>query len=99
MSNTTYLDEFIDKMYLVPNDVNRYLRLIRTLDKRAESVQQYLNQAQGKFLNQIKQYKETSNGSMNGSSTNNKRQMNGVSNGQIPASLKAEYEKIVNKQK
>jgi hypothetical protein len=54
MSNTTYLDEFIDKMYLVPNDVNRYLRLIRTLDKRAEFVQQYLNQAQGKFLNQIK---------------------------------------------
>lgn len=34
LSNTTYLDEFMDKMYLVPNDINRYLRLIRNLDKR-----------------------------------------------------------------
>lgn len=34
-TSTTYLDEFMDRMYLVPNDVNRYLRLIRSLDKRA----------------------------------------------------------------
>ena len=34
LSSTTYLDEFMDKMYLVPNDINRYLRLIRNLDKR-----------------------------------------------------------------
>lgn len=33
--SATYLDEFIDKMYLVPNDINRHLRLIRTLDKKA----------------------------------------------------------------
>lgn len=54
MSNNTYLDEFVDKMYLVPNDINRYLRLIRTLDKRAEVVQQSLNQIQGRFLSQLK---------------------------------------------
>jgi hypothetical protein len=53
-SNTTYLDEFMDKMYLVPNDVNRYLRLIRNLDKRAENVQLSLNQIQSKFLTQVK---------------------------------------------
>jgi hypothetical protein len=34
-TNTTYLDEFMDRMYLVPNDVNRCLRLIRNLDKKA----------------------------------------------------------------
>ena len=52
--NTTYLDEFIDKMYLVPNDINRHLRLIRTLEKKAEAVQQSLNHIQGRFLNQLK---------------------------------------------
>ena len=56
-SNTTYLDEFMDKMYLIPNDVNRYLRLIRNLDKRAESFQISLNQTQAKFLSQFKDYK------------------------------------------
>lgn len=54
MSNNTFLDEFVDKMYLVPNDINRHLRLIRTLDKRAEVLQQALNQTQGRFLNQLK---------------------------------------------
>jgi hypothetical protein len=54
MSNATYLDEFMDKMYLVPNDINRHLRLIRTLDKKAEMVQHSLNPLQGKFLNQLK---------------------------------------------
>ena len=33
MSNT-YLDDFMDKMITVPNDINRFLRLIRKLDKR-----------------------------------------------------------------
>jgi hypothetical protein len=56
-------------MYLVPNDVNRYLRLIRNLDKKAEQVQQSLNQLQSKFLSQLKEFKESSsNGTqMNGS--------------------------------
>jgi len=44
-------------MYLVPNDINRHLRLIRTLDKKAESVQQTLNQSQSRFLNQLKEHK------------------------------------------
>jgi hypothetical protein len=81
MSNATYLDEFMDKMYLVPNDINRYLRLIRTLDKRSEAVQQVLNQLQSKFLNQLKEYKESSNGTINGSVSNNKKLSNGTSNG------------------
>ena len=81
MSNATYLDEFMDKMYLVPNDINRYLRLIRTLDKRSEAVQQVLNQLQSKFLNQLKEYKESSNGTINGLVSNNKKLSNGTSNG------------------
>ncbi len=56
-TNTTYLDEFIDKMYLVPNDINRYLRLIRTLDKKAETVQHSLNHLQQRFLNQLREHK------------------------------------------
>lgn len=31
---STFLDDFMDKMYTVPNSINRYLRLIRFLDKR-----------------------------------------------------------------
>jgi hypothetical protein len=53
-TTTTYLDEFIDKMYLVPNDINRHLRLIRTLDKKAEAIQYTLSQQQARFLNQLK---------------------------------------------
>lgn len=56
-SATTYLDEFMDKMYLVPNDINRYLRLIRTLDKRAETVQLSLNHMQSRFLTQLREFK------------------------------------------
>jgi len=72
----------MEKMYLVPNDINRHLRLIRMLDKKAECVQQSLNQLQSRFLNQIKEYKEISNGTSNGSSSlsSTKKQLNGVSN-------------------
>ena len=54
MSNT-YLDDFMDKMITVPNDINRYLRLIRKLDKRVEDLQLTLNQLQTKFLTQAKE--------------------------------------------
>jgi hypothetical protein len=30
----SYLDDFMDKMITVPNDINRFLRLIRRLDKK-----------------------------------------------------------------
>jgi acetone carboxylase gamma subunit len=54
----TYLDEFMDKMVTVPNDINRYLRLIRKLDKRVEAVETTLLPLQNKFLAQIKELKE-----------------------------------------
>jgi hypothetical protein len=57
MSNT-YLDDFMDKMITVPNDINRYLRLIRKLDKRVEDLQIVLNHLQGKFLAQVKELRE-----------------------------------------
>ncbi len=57
MSNT-YLDDFMDKMITVPNDINRYLRLIRKLDKRVEDLQLTLNQLQTKFLAQAKELRE-----------------------------------------
>lgn len=52
---TTYLDDFMDKMVTVPNDVNRFLRLIRTLDKRMDQVQASLLPQQAKFLAQVKE--------------------------------------------
>lgn len=57
MSNT-YLDDFMDKMITVPNDINRYLRLIRKLDKRVEDLQVSLNGLQGKFLAQVKELRD-----------------------------------------
>lgn len=33
-TGSAFLEEFIEKMMLVPNDVNRLIRLIRFLDKR-----------------------------------------------------------------
>lgn len=57
MANT-YLDDFMDKMITVPNDINRYLRLIRKLDKRAEDVQATLIPLQNKFLASLKELKE-----------------------------------------
>jgi hypothetical protein len=53
MSNT-YLDDFMDKMITVPNDINRFLRLIRKLDKRVEDIQAALIPLQARFLSQIK---------------------------------------------
>jgi hypothetical protein len=35
----TFLEDFLDKMVVVPNKVNRLLRLIRKLDKRVEELQ------------------------------------------------------------
>jgi hypothetical protein len=57
MSNT-YLDDFMDKMITVPNDINRYLRLIRKLDKRVEELQASLGLLQGKFLAQVKEVRD-----------------------------------------
>lgn len=57
MANT-YLDDFMDKMITVPNDINRFLRLIRKLDKRAEDVQAALIPLQNKFLANLKELKE-----------------------------------------
>ena len=57
MTNT-YLDDFMDKMITVPNDINRLLRLIRKLDKRAEETQVALTAQQNKFLQQVKELKE-----------------------------------------
>lgn len=57
MSNT-YLDDFMDKMITVPNDINRYLRLIRKLDKRVEELQASLTPLQNKFLAQVKELRE-----------------------------------------
>lgn len=50
----SYLDDFTDKMITVPNDINRFLRLIRKLDKKAEELQTALIPLQTKFLAQIK---------------------------------------------
>jgi hypothetical protein len=55
---TTYLDDFMDKMVTVPNDINRFLRLIRNLDKRVDSIQALLIPQQNKFLAQVKELKE-----------------------------------------
>ncbi len=63
MSNT-YLDDFMDKMITVPNDVNRYLRLIRKLDKRVEEVQATLLPLQSKFLAQVKELREKKMGEL-----------------------------------
>lgn len=57
MTNT-YLDDFMDKMITVPNDINRFLRLIRKLDKRVEDIERVLTPMQNKFLLQIKELKE-----------------------------------------
>jgi hypothetical protein len=51
---TTYLDDFMDKMVTVPNDINRFLRLIRHLDKRVDTIQATLIPQQNKFLAQVK---------------------------------------------
>ncbi len=57
MANT-FLDDFMDKMVVVPNDVNRHLRLIRKLDKWSEELQAALIPMQNKFLAQVKELKE-----------------------------------------
>jgi predicted transcriptional regulator len=54
----TYLDDFMDKMITVPNDVNRFLRLIRKLDKKVEEIQATLAPQQTKFMAQVKELKE-----------------------------------------
>ena len=56
MANT-FLDDFMDKMIIVPNNVNRYVRLIRKLDKWCEELQATLVPMQNKFLMQIKDLK------------------------------------------
>lgn len=40
---TNFVEEFIDKMGLVPNNVNRLLRLIRKLDRKVEELQTTLS--------------------------------------------------------
>jgi len=54
----SYLDDFMDKMITVPNDINRFLRLIRKLDKRTEDIQATLIPQQAKFLAQLKELKD-----------------------------------------
>lgn len=56
--NTTFLDDFLDKMIVVPNNINRLLRLIRKLDKRAEDIQSKLTAQQAKFAAQVKELRE-----------------------------------------
>jgi hypothetical protein len=53
--NTTFLDDFLDKLIVVPNNINRLLRLIRKLDKRAEDLQSGLTAQQTKFTAQVKE--------------------------------------------
>jgi ribosomal protein S17 len=50
----TYLDDFMDKMITVPNDVNRFSRLIRKLDKRAEDMNAAVNAQQMKIATLLK---------------------------------------------
>ena len=54
----SYLEEYMDRLATVPNDVNRCLRLIRTLDKRIESIHQSLLPQQKKFELRMKEIKE-----------------------------------------
>lgn len=54
----SYLDDYMDKMITVPNDINRFLRLIRKLDKKAEEIQASLVPLQTKFLAQLKDMKD-----------------------------------------
>lgn len=44
----------MDRMITVPNDINRYLRLIRKLDKRVEDIQATLVPQQSRFLAQVR---------------------------------------------
>lgn len=55
---TTYLDDFMEKMATVPNDANRFLRLIRNLDKKLDELQVSLVPQQNKFLSTLKDLKE-----------------------------------------
>jgi hypothetical protein len=55
---SVFLEEFIEKMMLVPNDVNRYIRLIRFLDKRLEKLQKALSKEQKDILQKISTLKE-----------------------------------------
>ncbi len=50
---SVFLEEFIEKMMLVPNDINRYIRLIRFLDKRLEKLQKALSKEQKDMLQKI----------------------------------------------
>ena len=54
----SYLDDFMDKMITVPNDINRFLRLIRRLDKKVELLQAFLLPQQTKFMAQLKELKD-----------------------------------------
>ena len=54
----SYLDDFMDKMVTVPNDINRFLRLIRKLDKRVEEIQGSLFSQQARFVQQVKELKD-----------------------------------------
>lgn len=55
---STYLDDFMEKMSTIPNDVNRYLRLIRNLDRRVDELQAQLVPQQNKFVTAIKELKD-----------------------------------------
>ena len=54
----SYRDDLMDKMVTVPKDINRFLRLIRKLDKRAQELQASLVSQQARFLQQVKELKE-----------------------------------------
>jgi predicted transcriptional regulator len=54
----TFLDDFIDKIMVAPNNINRLLRLIRKLDKRVEDIQAGLTIQQTKFTSQVKELRE-----------------------------------------
>lgn len=54
----SYLEEYMEKLHPMPNDVNRLLRLIRFLDKRADALQVSLGPQQRKFEAKLKELKE-----------------------------------------
>jgi hypothetical protein len=53
-----FLEEFIEKILLVPNDVNRFLRLIRFLDKRLEKLQKILSKEQKDIIQKVSVLKD-----------------------------------------
>lgn len=57
-SGTGFLQDFAEKMMLVPNDVNRFLRLIRFLDKRLEKIQKIMTKQQRQMIQKVSMLKD-----------------------------------------